>query len=235
MEQQALKHLESEEWTEARRDFESELSVHPKNLEARYNLALLMQMAGHHDQELQLYQTNMGYGWHLPSAINLSSLYRADGKAAKAKQLLESTAKHFKHEATPRYILAEIEEKDGHIKAATDWYEQALRADPLNAFTYVRYARFLSTQKKFAPAVKYAEKATRLQPTCAPCFAVLGDVQSDSGHPDDSLESYQKSLAIEPALETRQKLINALRKTGDHERADRMQQALDAWFKHQDS
>jgi hypothetical protein len=41
------------------------------------------------------------------------------------------------------------------------------------------------------------------------------------------------SLAIEPLAVTRQRLIDALHKLGEHERAERMQRALDVWKKHQ--
>jgi len=233
--EQAYEYLENGQWTEARRYFEMEVLVHPKNLEARYNLALLLQQAGHPDEELELYQKNMTYGWHLPTIVNLAAIYTANGSTAKAKELLKQAAKHFRHEATPRYLLAEIEEKNGHLQQASEWHDKALHADPLNGFAHIRYAHFLAQQKKFEPALKHALKAIRLQPTSSTCLTVLGDIQTATKDYSSALESYQKSLAIKPDPETRQRLIDVLHQLGKHERAERMQQALDAWLKHRSS
>jgi len=235
MEEQAYEHLKNSQWTEARRAFESELVVHPKNLEARYNLALLLHQAGHADEELKLYQKNMALGWHLPTVVNLSAVYITQGKISQARALLEKATKRFRHEATPGYLLAELDEKAGKKAAAKNWYKKALRADPLNAFAHVRYARFLKEQGSLDLALKHALKATRLQPTSAYCFTITGNIQTQRKEYSDALESYQKSLAIQPYPEARQKLIDVLHLLGKHERAKRMQKALDAWLKHQAS
>lgn len=132
--EQAFKHLKNEQWTEARRTFQSELIVHPENLEARYNLALLLKRADHHDQELELYKKNMTFGWHLPTVVNLTTIYRANGEASHARGLLKKAVKRFKNEATPGYLLADLEEKTGNFDGANSWYKHALRADPLNGF-----------------------------------------------------------------------------------------------------
>lgn len=230
--ERAFKHLENEQWTEARRTFQSELITHPKNLEARYNLALLLKRADHHDQELELYKKNMTFGWHLPTIVNLTTIYRANGETSQAHELLKKAVKRFKNEATPRYLLADLEEKAGHIGSADSWYKHALKADPLNGFAHIRYARFLAGRNKPELALKHANRAIRLQPNCWSCLNILGDIQIRGKKQNLALESYQKSLAINPDSETRQRLIDLLHQLGKHERANRMQQALDAWLKH---
>jgi len=235
LEEQAYDHLRKSEWTEARRDFETELIANPKNLDARYNLALLLAKSGHPDSEKKLYLENMKYGWHLPSVINLSSIYIAEGSNRDAQALLEKAARHFRHEATPRYLLAELYEKQGDRKKALQWYEDALKSDPLNGFAQIRYARFIAGEKNYPEAIKHGERAASLIPDSASIWSILGDIQVATGHDDKALESYQRSLALQPSPETRQRLINLLHRLGEHERANRMQQALDAWVKHQGS
>ncbi|MES0372190.1 MAG: tetratricopeptide repeat protein, partial [Mariprofundaceae bacterium] len=203
--EQAFKHLENGQWTEARRTFQSELIVHPKNLEARYNLALLLKRADHHNQELELYKKNMTYGWHLPTVVNLTTIYRANGETSQARELLKKAVKRFKNEATPAYLLADLVEMTGDIDSANSWYEHALRADPLNGFAHIRYARFLAERNRSELALKHANKAIRLQPECWSCLNILGDIQIRSKKENLALESYQKSLAIEPSSKTRQR------------------------------
>lgn len=235
IEEQAYNHLGKGEWTEARRDFETELVADPKNLEARYNLALLLAMAGHPDSEKALYMENMKYGWHMPSIINLSAIYIAEGNKRDAQVLLEKTALHFRNEATPRYLLAELYEKQGDKKKASQWYEDALKSDPLNGFAQIRYARFMAKEKNYPEALKHAERAASLIPDSASIWAILGDIQVAARKDDLALESYQRSLALQPSPSTRQRLIDLLHRLGKHERANRMQQALDAWIKHHGS
>lgn len=232
MEEQAYEHLKNAEWTEARRAFENELIIHPGNLEARYNLALLLRQAGHPDQEKKLYQQNMSLGWHLPTIVNLSAIYVAQGNTPQAKALLEKAARRFRHEATPRYLLAELDEKAGKMEQAEAWHKKSLRADPLNGFAHIRYARFQAQQGQLKLALKHALRATGLQPTCAPCLTITGNIQIQRKEYQDALESYQKSLAIQSDGQTRQKLIDVLHLLGKHERAERMQKALNAWLKH---
>jgi Tfp pilus assembly protein PilF len=231
--QQALKQLQKEEFTEARRSFETVLVTKPKNLEARYNLALLLQKSGHGDLELELYEKNMTYGWHLPTVVNLSSIYIADGKEAEAYALLKRAAKRFRSEATPCYLLAELDAAAGKSDAADKWFRQALKADPLNGFAHIRYARFLAQQKRGKEALKHANRAIKLQPECMMCLNILGDIQAKEASYSSAVASYQMSLSIEPLATTRQRLIDTLHKLGEHERAEGMQKALDAWKKHQ--
>jgi len=231
--EQAVEHMQNEEFTEARRTFETVLVAKPKNLEARYNLALLLQKSGHADQELELYEKNMAYGWHLPTVVNLSSIYMADGKEAEAYSLLKRASKRFRNEATPRYLLAELDAAAGKRNSADQWFKQALKADPLNGFAHIRYARFLAKHESTEKALKHANRAVKLQPKCTMCLNILGDIQVEKASYNSAVASYQKSLAIEPLAATRQRLIDALHRLGEHERAERMQKALDAWKKHQ--
>ncbi|MDT8375451.1 MAG: tetratricopeptide repeat protein [Mariprofundaceae bacterium] len=231
MMEQGFEHLQKEEFTEARRSFEAAVVAKPKNLEARYNLALLLKKSGHGDLELELYEKNMTYGWHLPTVVNLSSLYIADGKKAEAYRLLQRASKRFRSEAVPHYLLAELDAAAGNIDAADKWFSKALKADPLNGFAHIRYARFLAGQKRGKEALRHADRATRLLPDCAICLTILGDIQLQEASYDSAVASYQRSLAIEPLAATRQRLIDALHGLGEHERAEQMQKALDAWKK----
>lgn len=234
MVEHAYGHLEQNEWTEARRAFETELVAHPGNLDARYNLALLLAKAGHPDSEKELYLENMKLGWHLPTIVNLAAIYSNEGNIPAARALLQKGARHFRHEATPLYLLAGIEEKSSR-KKADGLYEEALEADPLNGYAHIRYARFLAGEKKYTDALKHGERGVALLPDSAAALSTLADIQVAAGSYEDALGSYQKSLSIQPDPDTRQKLINLLHKVGDHDRADRMQQALDAWLRHQGS
>lgn len=219
--------IETGQVTEARRALESELRMRPDNLEARYNLAVLLESSDHKFNAISLYQENLAIAWHLPSLANLASALKESGKITEAQQWLEKGAIDLKHEATPWYMLAAISEQQNNITKATTQYRKALKADPLNGFAHLHYAAFQSRHKLADHGIKHGNKATRLLPGCAPCWRKYGDILSNSKMKQKALAAYQRSLAIEPERETRQLLVSTLRALGYKQRADQIQRGLD--------
>jgi len=232
----AQKLLEKGQITEARRALVFELRIHPRNIEARYDLAVLLEDIDHHADAQVLYEKNLQLSWHLPSLVNLAVLLERQGKTAQARHWLEKATKRIRHEAAPWYLLAAMSEKAGDFRQAARQYRKSVKTDPLNGFAWLRFAEFQSrhalTNMGADKGIKYAKKATRLLPDCAPCWRTYGNIMLSAGHNQQALTAYQRSLAIHPDSRTRQQLITTLRKLGQTERAARMQQALDAWHKH---
>jgi Tfp pilus assembly protein PilF len=222
----AQHYYEAGQDTEARRALETELAARPNNLEARYNLAVLLTRIGHIDEARKLYEDNMQRGWHLPTVVNLSVLYAQSGETERARQLLQDAAKHFQHEAVPWYMLAEMDARDGHNAMARQDYDQAIHADPENGYARIRYARFLAAQGDIAAALSQSTRAVALLPNVASCWMIHGDILSRAGKFDAALIAYQKSAALDPDKDIRSRIIVVLRKLGDKARADRMEQAL---------
>ncbi len=230
--QQARQLIEQGRIPEARRALQSELRVNPGNVEARYDLAVLLEDIGQQADAKSLYEKNLSFYWHLPSLINLATLLERGGKTEQARHWLEKATRKIRHEAAPWYLLAAISEKKGHIRKAGTQYKKAIKADPLNGFAWLRLAEFQSRRQLADKGIKFAEKAMRLLPDCAPCWRSYGNIMRATGHSNKALAAYQRSLAIRPDSQTRQQLINVLRQLGQTDRAERMQQALDAWRKH---
>jgi len=230
--QKAQQLIEQGRITEARRALQSELRINPRNIEARYDLAVLLEDIDHLADAQALYTKNLQLSWHLPSLINMAALLERQGNPGKARQWLETATKKMHHEAAPWYLLAAMSEKAGRLKIAVTQHKRALKADPLNGFAWLHFAEFQSRHHLADKGMKYAKKATRLLSDCAPCWRSYGNILQTTGHSKQALAAYQRSLAIQPDSRTRQQLINLLRKLGQTKRARRMQQALDAWRKH---
>lgn len=231
---QAAQHfIETGQYTEARRALKSELRMRPENIEARYNLAVLLEDIHHQEQALTLYEENLTFAWHLPSIVNLATILKRQGKKEQARQWLQKATKKIKHEATPWYLLAIMAEKEGKNIEAASLYRKALTADPLNGFGYLHYADFQSRHEKADKGLKHAAKAMRLLPDCAPCWRKYGDILTTAGQKERAAEAFQHSLAIQPDSNTRQHLIDTLRSLGQHTRAETMQQSLNTWRKYQ--
>ncbi|TLS69020.1 tetratricopeptide repeat protein [Mariprofundus erugo] len=219
--------------TEARRALESELRLRPDHVEARYNLALLLQRINQPEDAAALYRENLSIHWHLPSLINLASLLQQQGQRAEARSWLLKGTAHFRHEAPPWYMLAAMAEQEGHIHQAEQLLARSISADPLNGFAHLRLADFQSRHKRSDRGIKEANRSVALLPHCAPCWQLHGNILRAAGQHREAILSYQKSLSIRPDTEVRRQLILSLDQIGEHRRAARMQQALDAWMRYQ--
>jgi len=213
--------------TEARRALKSELRMRPNHLEARYNLALLLEDIDHHDEAIALYKENLSIGWHLPSVVNLVALLKKQGKIDLARSWLEKATKQISDEAAPWYLLAAMDEKAGDMQRARVHYHKATKVDALNGFAWFHLAAFKFRQHSGDDGVKNAAKAMRLLPRCAPCWQTYGDILQARKKHQQALLAYQKSIAIQPVDETRQRLIVTLRSLGENQRADVMQRIVD--------
>jgi len=228
----ALQLIQQGQLPEARRALRSELRLRPRNIEARYDLAVLLEDIGHTVEARTLYEKNLGLSWHLPSLINLAALLERRGNREQARHWLELGTRKMRSEAAPWYLLAAMSEKVGDKAAAAIQYKKAVRADRKNGFAWLRLAEFQSRHKLADKGVSAAQTAIRLLPDCAPCWRSYGDIMQATGHNRKALAAYQRSLAIHPDARTRQQLISQLRRLGQRQRAERMQQALNAWRKH---
>jgi len=228
----ALQLIQQGQPTEARRTLRSELRIRPRNIEARYDLAVLLEDIDHFSEARALYEKNMSFSWHLPSLINLAALLDRQGNREQARHWLKLGTKKMRSEATPWYLLAAMSEKEGNNVAAAMQYQKAVKADRKNGFAWLHLAEFQSRHKLTDKGASAAQKALRLLPDCAPCWRSYGEIMQATGHSRKAFAAYQRSLAIHPDARTRQQLIGQLRRLGQRERAERMQQALNAWRKH---
>jgi len=212
--------------TEARRALRRELMIRPGNLDARYNLAVMLEHISHGKEAETAYVENMRRGAHLPTIINLSAMYTRRGKRDKSIKLLKQASRGFRSEAAPWYLLAQMAEKDGNIELARHNYQNSINADPLNGFAHIRFARFLSRHKDPSQALMHATRATGLVPGCAPCWKIMGDVLWKKGQLKQSYAAYQKSSAISPDRRIRERMVKLLYAMGEKKRASNMERGL---------
>jgi tetratricopeptide (TPR) repeat protein len=212
--------------SEARRALRSELRMRPDHIEARYNLAVLLQEIGHDEEASALYRQNLTMAWHLPSVVNLTYLLQQQGKRNEARRLLVKATTKLRDEAAPWYLLAALSEKAGDQQLAKKCFHKAIKVDPLNGFAWLHLAEFQSLHQRAHQATKSAAKALRLLPDCAPCWRAYGEILEHNKAHEKALHAYQRSLAIQPSNKTRKLLIRTLRSLGENKRADIMQRAF---------
>jgi len=206
----ARQHLFNGQESEARHALKLEINEHPDNLDARYNLAVLLERIGHGKEAVALYRENLGYHKHLPSLVNLSAWLRRQGETDEARKLLQQATQDYRSEAVPYYLLAEISQKNGKNDQAASLYRKAIKADEKNGFAHLRFARFLADTGDIDKAIAQANKAIQLLPRCASCLNIAGDILSQGGKDSQALALWQRSIAIAPNAELRAKIQQAI-------------------------
>ncbi|MDQ6987445.1 MAG: tetratricopeptide repeat protein [Mariprofundaceae bacterium] len=196
--------------TEARRALNREITIRPRNLEARYNLAVLLERIGHNEQAAELYHDNIHRGRHLPSVVNLAAYLRKQKKTGQAIALLMQATKKIRGEAVPWYLLADIAAQQKKPAQAEKYYKKALKADRKNGFAHLRYAKFLAANGNIKQAVRHTSKALNLLPQCAPCQHIGGDIFTQAGKHKQALKAWQRSMALAPDAALRKKIMPAL-------------------------
>ncbi len=196
--------------TEARRALAREITIRPPNLEARYNLAVLLERIGHDAQAATLYRDNIHRGRHLPSVVNLAAYLRKQKQTEKAIALLMQATKKYRAEAVPWYLLADIAVQQKKLELAEKYYRKALKADRKNGFAHLRYGKFLAANGNIKQAVRHASTALNLLPQCAPCQRIGGDIFEQAGQHKQALKAWQRSMALEPDAALRKKILPAL-------------------------
>jgi len=206
----AQQHLFNGQEFKARHALELEIADHPDNLDARYNLAVLLERSGHEKEAATLYRKNLEHHKHLPSMVNLSAWLRRQGQSDEARQLLQQATRDYPSEAVPYYLQAEMSQQNGNNDQATSLYRKAIKIDKKNGYTHLRFARFLANTGDTDEAVVQANKAVRLLPLCASCLNIAGDILSQGGKDSQALALWQRSIAIAPDAQLRAKIQRAI-------------------------
>lgn len=207
----AQEHLYKGEELKARQALKLEITNHPDNLDARYNLAVLLERIGDEKEAAALYRENLNRDRHLPSVVNLSAWLRRHGQTDDARRLLQQATQDYRSEAVPWYLLAEMAQQNENNDLATTLYRKAIKADKKNGYAHLSFARFLAASGKIDKAISQANRAVQLLPECAPCLNIAGDILSQGGKDSRALALWQRSIAIAPEAALRDKIQQAIK------------------------
>jgi tetratricopeptide (TPR) repeat protein len=137
------------------------------------NLGVLRRRAGDIPGALEAYRRALALSPRDPGVLgNLAALYYGIGRdreASAALRLADLTV------ATPFVILArgDLEAADGRPDAALRFYRRAARLDPKLVDPQLAIARLARAEGKLGEARRAAQRALKLDPTCAEAKAIL--------------------------------------------------------------
>lgn len=116
--------------------------------------------------------------------------------------IVESNANP-KDKAIALIYLGLIADRKGEYDSAIGYFQRALNYDENNPEIYMNMARTYRKKKDFNNAVKYADKASGLNPADVNPLILLGNINYELSNWDEAIRYYEKALKIDnnnPAL-----------------------------------
>lgn len=103
------------------------------------------------------------------------------------------------HEAAVKFARKGIEAHDARdYERAIEWYDKALRRDPLNAAVYYEKALTYTTVGDQVKALDAITRALALDPKMSGAYVQKASILDDLGYPEAALECFDQLLALEP-------------------------------------
>jgi tetratricopeptide (TPR) repeat protein len=113
--------------------------------------------------------------------------------------------------ATGYFLAGRREDELGHRDQAQRYFNHALRLSPDDPAIVTHYAASMLQSGNYRQASDAAERATRLAPSSADAFSVLGFAQFLSNKSESAVQSWKRSLALRPDPLVQQYLAKAQR------------------------
>jgi tetratricopeptide (TPR) repeat protein len=123
--------------------------------------------------------------------------------------------------ALGHFLKGQILLGQGEFGQAVMEYEQAVKADPSNAFLRGRLAKLYVRKGDLKRAQMEAEEAARLDPKDVQNHLLLGGIYASLGQNFDAIREYGKVLELEPENQEALLYLGAIHlKTGNYEKAE---------------
>jgi len=214
---------------EAVRQMDNYVSHHPRNLSARWSLALALVSSGKLDSAqvtmdtllarlrqgdeqrvVRVYESKEMQEY----AAGLLALARhrpAEAREYMERALVENAGAWFAHAGRARALLAA-----GHADEASQEMAAALEFAPQDAIFHFDYGSALFAAGHPAEAAGQFRRAVKMEPYWADAWAALGDAERGAGHAAEAADAYERFIGLAPrhaaaSIETARRQVAALR------------------------
>jgi tetratricopeptide (TPR) repeat protein len=196
---EAIQALEKEDYPRAAELLEKVVAAEPKNISARFNLALAYAQLEQDEKAIAEYKAVLEQKPDLPQAqVNLGILLLRQQRPAEAAPLLKPIAESQPEDARIQLYYARALHKSGQLDAAVVPYERAIALDPSSADAMLGLAESLAKLERYDEAEAYYRKAAAIDPELFQMLLQLAEYLEGKGRGGQALKLYQEYLAKVP-------------------------------------
>ncbi len=155
---------------------------------------------------------------HRDGRFELAYTYTHSGKIPLAIELLK---KLLQSEPANGFIMLQMgkaHEEQGKIKDAKEWYNKAIKYQPIDAYSYLGFLCLSNAQ--YSEAIKYYQKIVAIEPRDSNAWYNLGLIHLRLGDHGKARIYFEKSYEIDPNSEdVKNNLITVYHALGEHKLA----------------
>jgi tetratricopeptide (TPR) repeat protein len=184
---------------EALQEFKQVLAVQPNNPDALLGAAQLHVLAGQAEDAQKLFERLVSI-WptntdgHLAFSQLLTARGQLDRALAEAHRAVELSPER----ADSHFFLGQAFENKQQWSAAAEQYKATAERDPERFDAFIRWARTLFLDDRYAESAEVSRKAIAMRSTDAQGFHWLAEAQLAMGNATPALESLAAALQIAP-------------------------------------
>ncbi|GHV57345.1 hypothetical protein FACS1894182_05920 [Bacteroidia bacterium] len=125
----------------------------------------------------------------------IAEAYIDAGKFPQAEEALTKAEKINKKYSGIYMVRGSMALKENKREQAYSWYEQAIYFDPNDKVAYLKLAKAYEGANPKA-ALDYLDKLIKIDPDYIPAYALIGDINRESGMYYQALDAYEKFISI---------------------------------------
>ncbi len=197
---QGLKALDANQPATAEPLLRQAVEAAPADIQARFNLALVLGMQGKDAEAIAAYRKTLELQPALFAAdLNLGIILLRDKQPSEALPALKEAAGLKPSEYRPRFFYAQSLYDTGDFEKAEQEYRSAAAIDPKSAAANLGIARSLLKQGKLSEAEAPYRAASSLDPAYKNALLELGSEYDKGGHSAEAIAIYREFPANEAA------------------------------------
>jgi Flp pilus assembly protein TadD len=190
---QGLKALDANQPAAAEPLLRKAVETDPTDLQAQFNLALVLGMEGKDAEAVAAYRRTLELKPALYDAdVNLGILLLRDKQPADAAIVLKEASEQKPTEFRPRMLYAQALFGSGDFEQAEQQFRAALGIDPKSAIANLGLARSLLKQAKLAEAADYYRVAASLDPANKSAILELGAEYDKAGQIPEAIAIFRE-------------------------------------------
>ena len=183
---------------EAIDEYKLALRKNPGDPFALYNLAVVYQDQGKHEEAIALYRKILANTEDTNSRINLAAIYYDRGDHDLAFKELALAAEKNRDSAEPLSVWGEYLEREEKLKEAEIKYVKALAIDDQHALTHHRLGRLYCKQEKSGACLEKLATAVELMPKTPAYLEALAAQNDKQGNFNEAINLLERVSVLQP-------------------------------------
>ncbi|XP_060067782.1 protein O-mannosyl-transferase TMTC1-like [Ylistrum balloti] len=208
--------METQNWMEADRLFQSALTNNPVSAQAYHNYGTFLYRRGEETRALEFYQRAVDVDpTHTVSIIDAARCLKNQGKLVQAETHLIEALKLKKEDSTVD-MLGVIYFEMGRSREAIHLYEGILKDSPNNTDILFHYSQVLAKNLEFGKSEAALNQAIRLSPNSIEILTQMSKILGQQARHKEALPYLDHAVTVAQRTNDRQALVDLFKQHGDH-------------------